>query len=535
MRQTLFHIPIDGAWSPGPFGEVPGFGFGVVLACWAIFGAIWLYRHRSAWAAPNSLLSPAAVWLAIAVVIVLVPWYVHRSANAALSAADRILADHPQSVEALFARANANFSKRDYAKAAEDLQNAIKVDPLNAVLLNRLAWIQATCPDPTVRDGKAAVENAQKACARTSSRNPEYLATLAAAHAESGQFSEAVDVQRQALRLFSTAPEAAEYTGEIPRMRRQLQLAEEHRPFRDRSAGTNLPIFGFGAMLFLGFVAGAWTAGRRGARIGYTPEMMWDIGIWIFISGIVGCRVFYCIQYAPKLFYHYVGDRPVLKSFPDLLYAAINLPDGGLVYYGGIPAAFLVAWWICKRRNLSLLALGDVVIPSLFLGMAFGRIGCFLNGCCYGDRCELPWGVEFPMGSVPDTALVARGFVGAAQDLTFRLHPTQLYSSLDGFFLFLLTGAYFTYRPRNGAVIALGALTYPLTRFAIESLRGDELGQFNTTLTISQWISIGMFAVGIGFAIWLSRQPKLSPPVKNSVTQVRATAPCRPTAPEATL
>jgi phosphatidylglycerol:prolipoprotein diacylglycerol transferase len=80
----------------------------------------------------------------------------------------------------------------------------------------------------------------------------------------------------------------------------------------------------------------------------------------------------------------------------------------------------------------------------------------------------------------------------------------------------LLTQAYFPFRPRNGAVVALGALTYPLTRFAIESLRADELGQFNTSLTISQWVSILTFAVGIVFAIWLSRRPKLLPPPRVS-------------------
>ncbi|HEV8001219.1 MAG TPA: prolipoprotein diacylglyceryl transferase family protein, partial [Planctomycetaceae bacterium] len=139
----------------------------------------------------------------------------------------------------------------------------------------------------------------------------------------------------------------------------------------------------------------------------------------------------------------------------------------------------------------------------------FGRIGCFLNGCCYGDRCSLPWGVTFPMGSVPDMSLVLRGFLGADQDFSLRLHPTQLYSSLNALILCVLTSTYFYYRPRNGAVIALGALTYAITRFTIEFLRDDEVGQFGTSLTISQWLSIGMFIFAVGLAAWLSRQPLL--------------------------
>jgi phosphatidylglycerol:prolipoprotein diacylglycerol transferase len=510
MRQTLLRIPLDGLWSLGPW-QVPGFGFGLVLLLWVVFGAVWLFRHRRELAAPATLAVPVGLWVALAISIAALPSLVQRKADAAIAQADQVLALDPHSAQALTMRAQGHFAKRDYAKAVEDLQTAVKFDADDSTALNRLAWIQATCPDAKVRNGAQAVENAKKANQFTASRNPIYLSTLAAALAEQGDYQKAVDFQRMSLQLITQAHDAG-LTSEVPRMRQQLQLAEQDRPFRDYTAGTSVPIFGFGAMLFLGFVSGAWTAGRRAATIGYQPEMIWDVGIWLFIAGVIGCRAFYCIQYASRMFYNDVGGHAVLKSPQDLIIAAINLPDGGLVYYGGIPAGLLAAVWICRRRKINLLALGDIIIPSLFLGMAFGRIGCFLNGCCYGDRCNLPWGVQFPMGSVPDMALVLRGFVGADQDLSIRLHPTQLYSSLDGLFLFLLTQAYFPFRPRNGAVIALGALTYPITRFAIESLRGDELGQFSTSLTISQWISILMFAIGVVFTIWLSRRPKLISP-----------------------
>jgi phosphatidylglycerol:prolipoprotein diacylglycerol transferase len=205
-----------------------------------------------------------------------------------------------------------------------------------------------------------------------------------------------------------------------------------------------------------------------------------------------------------------------------LIISAVNLPDGGLVYYGGVIAGAIAALWICRRRGLNVFEVGDMAMPTLLIGMAFGRIGCFLNGCCYGDRCTLPWGVQFPMGSVPDMALVLGGFVGTDQDLALRLHPTQLYSSLDSLLLAILTYIYFDYRPRHGAVVALAALTYPLTRFAIEGLRGDEMGQFNTPLTISQWISIALFGVGLLYTAWLSQTPPIARPRPQPEQPVRA-------------
>jgi phosphatidylglycerol:prolipoprotein diacylglycerol transferase len=512
MRQTLLRIPLDGPWTIGPF-ELPGFGFGIVLALWCLFGAVWLYRNPSQRAHLKSMLSPAGTWLVIAAAIVLMPWFVQRSSRQEIAEADRLLKSNPDSADALITRAQAHFTALEYAQAVDDLKAAVRISPKDAVAINRLAWILATCPRTSVRDGAAAIENAKEACALTSSRNPEYLATLSAAEAESGDFKQAVDVQRQALRLASSATRSEEAAplADLPRMREQLQAAEQDRPFRDHSAGKSLPVYGFGAMLFLGFTFGAWSCARRGQLVGYSLEMMWDIAIWLFIAGVIGCRVFYCIQYSQRVFFDYRDGEYVLKSLPALLFSAVNLPDGGLVWYGGLVAGAIAAAYLCRQRKLNFLEVGDVVVPSLFLGLAFGRVGCFLNGCCYGDRCTLPWGVRFPMGSVPDMSLVLRGFLGADQDFSMRLHPTQLYSSLNALILFFLTSTYFYYRPRNGAVIALGALTYAITRFTIEFLRDDEVGQFGTSLTISQWLSIVMFLFAIAFAAWLSRRPLLRP------------------------
>jgi phosphatidylglycerol:prolipoprotein diacylglycerol transferase len=514
MRQTLFTIPIDGPWTIGPL-ELPGFGFGIVLVAWCLVAMVWLYRNPAQRARLKSMIVPTGIWLVVASAIVLAPWMAHHwTADAEIADADAKLQSDPGLPEALITRAKADVKKLDYAQAVEDLKTALRDHPESATAFNQLAWIQATCPRASIRDASGALANAKQACALTSSRNPEYLATLSAAQAENGDFKSAVETQQQALRLMTSASRSEEEVApfaDLPRMRQQLQAAAENRPFRDHTAGKSLPVYGFGAMLFLGFTAAAWSAARRGAYLGYPPEQTWDVAIWLFIAGVIGCRIFYCVQYSERVFGH--ARNPF-----EFLIAAVSLPDGGLVWYGGLFGGAVVAWWISRKRHINFLELGDVLVPSLFVGLAFGRVGCFLNGCCYGDRCTLPWGIRFPMGSVPDIALVTHGFLGADQDFSVRLHPTQLYSSITAAILFFLTNAYFYYRPRNGAVIALSAFTYAITRFTIEFLRDDEPLQFGTPFTISQLISIVMFVFAIGFSIWLSRQPLLrtKPPLAKS-------------------
>jgi phosphatidylglycerol:prolipoprotein diacylglycerol transferase len=254
-------------------------------------------------------------------------------------------------------------------------------------------------------------------------------------------------------------------------------------------------------MLFLGFVAAGWSAIRRGRMVGIDDTVIWDLSMWILFASIFGARMFYLIQYREKVFEQ-------SKTLGDYLQAAVRLPDGGMVLYGGVLMVLVAYFLFCRSRKLSPLLVGDVIMPSFFIGLAFGRIGCLLNGCCYGDRCELPWRIRFPLGSVPDMALVERGFVGAAESVSLYLHPSQLYSSFNALMLAFLTHSYFRYRHKNGAVLALTLLTYPMTRFVIEFLRGDELGQFHSTLTISQWVSLGMFSFGLVYLSWLIKRPE---------------------------
>ena len=144
--------------------------------------------------------------------------------------------------------------------------------------------------------------------------------------------------------------------------------------------------------------------------------------------------------------------------------------------------------------------------PSIAIGTFFGRLGCFLNGCCYGDSCQLPWAVSFPKYSPPWGHQVRLELIPREALWSLPVHPTQLYAALDGLVILLLLSAYYPLRRRDGEVMGLLMIVYPITRFLVEYLRNDE-GAFFGGLTISQNISVALFVAGLAYWAWLLKQP----------------------------
>lgn len=278
---------------------------------------------------------------------------------------------------------------------------------------------------------------------------------------------------------------------------------------------SSLPVFGYGSMLLLGFLCALAFARRQARLAGLDPEIMYDMGYWLLIPGIAGGRLAYLVQHGDGVFLDHSGR---LLSIGKLLFAAVNLSEGGLVLIGAMVGGAVGFFAFCARRRVPALALADVIVPSIFIGIAFGRIGCLLNGCCFGDACSLPWAITFPHGSVPFDVLADRGFVDPLAAATMPLHPTQIYMSIDGFLLAIVTALYFRVRTRPGDVLALGCILCAITRFLVEFLRNDEMGQLGTRFTISQYYSLGILTVGIAIAIYLrsgraaTRQPATSSP-----------------------
>lgn len=270
--------------------------------------------------------------------------------------------------------------------------------------------------------------------------------------------------------------------------------------------GPVIPVFGYGFLVFTGCVLAGQTAGRRARREGIPEQLIWDLAIWLFISGLVGARLWYVVQYHERVF---AGRMTLSEKF----FACVNISAGGLVLYGGVGLSLIAITTFAHRHRDQChpLRLVDLVIPSFFLALAFGRLGCLMNGCCWGDACSLPWAITFPQGSVPFRTLVDRGFLDPDASTTFRMHPSQIYSTLNSIVLALVTATAFRYSRRHGETLAIALVTYPITRLLLEVLRGDELGQFGTSLTISQCFSLLLLTLGLGFTAWLVRQPVPEP------------------------
>lgn len=333
-----------------------------------------------------------------------------------------------------------------------------------------------------------------------------------------------------------------------------------------------LPIRGYGVMLLLGVLAGVALAVREARRVGLDPDTVVSLCFNLFVSGIIGARLFYIIEYWPQF------RRPDPMG---TLGAILNVTQGGLVVYGSLLGALLGGLWFLRRHALPTLAVADLMAPSLAVGLALGRIGCLLNGCCYGGLCDAPWGLTFPAESEPykhqqslgqlhgfqiaedsgrhatcvmavdpggpaATAGLKSGAIvtaidgrrvasfGVAQELlrnsldrlelttdqgpvTIRLrdlparsrpaHPTQLYAAVGAAILCWLLWCYYPFRRRDGEVFALALTLYPVMRFLEETIRVDEPGQFRTSLSISQWISVLLLAAVVALWIYVLRQP----------------------------
>jgi len=268
--------------------------------------------------------------------------------------------------------------------------------------------------------------------------------------------------------------------------------------------GFGVPVRGYGVMLLAAAAAGIWLSIVRGRRMGFDDDTILALGTQIFLWGIVGARLFYVLEYHAQFFAAGRSPWAVIRD-------VANVAGGGLVVFGALPTAAAAAVWFARRRKLSILRLADCIAPGLLLGLAIGRLGCFLNGCCYGGPTDLPWAVRFPPESPPWLDQAARGLlpppVAGQPPWSLPIHPAQLYAAFDAALLALLAVVFTPLARRNGEVFALVLTLHPLSRILLEAIRVDEPPALGTPLSISQLVSLGLLALAVPLWWWIARQP----------------------------
>lgn len=315
------------------------------------------------------------------------------------------------------------------------------------------------------------------------------------------------------------------------------------------------PIYGYGLMMVVGFLASMQLARFLARRSRIDPEIFVNIGIIALMSGVVGARLSHVLENLPT----YTNPaRSVWENF----YDAVNIRSGGLTFYGGFLLATVccIAYGLYKKvpvkRGM------DIVAPCLMIGLGFGRVGCFLNGCCEGGQCDLspPLAYQFPYHSNPylrqfgersldadmmpppgavekmadgTEVVLSKDQIAAkyAADPATRdallakvstlhshaVHGAQLYSTLTAMLIALLLVAYYTLPHAPGRVFAMMLMVESPTRFLLEMLRAEPpfVGPHSPVkawaflpmdLSFSMFLSIWLFLVGV--VLWFAFRGK---------------------------
>ena len=234
------------------------------------------------------------------------------------------------------------------------------------------------------------------------------------------------------------------------------------------------PVYAYGVLLALAYLAGLQTAVVRARRVGLDGAKVMDLGIYLIIAALVGAKLMLI-----AVDFNYFRHQP-----RELL----SLVRAGGVFYGGLIAAVLVGLWLVKRYQLPPWTVGDLAAPGIAIGHIVGRLGCLMAGCCYGRPTDVPWAITF-------TNPVASLNVGTP--LQIPLHPTQLYDAgAEAVILAVLLLTERRGKPFSGRTFWWYMLMYAVSRFVIEFYRGDERGSM-FGLSTSQIVAVGIVPVAL--------------------------------------
>jgi len=240
--------------------------------------------------------------------------------------------------------------------------------------------------------------------------------------------------------------------------------------------GDLLTVHTYGVLVATGLLVGLYTASRYAARAGLQRETLWNLGVYMALTALVGAKLTLLVT-----------EWRYFAEHPGEIFSWASFQSGG-IFYGGLLFAAALAIGYAWRFRLEFAALADAYAPGLALGHAIGRLGCFSAGCCWGKPTEAAWGVTF-------TDPYSAQLVGVP--LGLPLHPSQLYEAAAELIIFALLVLLWRRRRYAGEILASYLMLYAVARFAIEFFRGDPRGGFlfDGALSVPQGVSVALFLV----------------------------------------
>jgi len=281
--------------------------------------------------------------------------------------------------------------------------------------------------------------------------------------------------------------------------------------------GHPLAVSTYGLLVAVGVMGGIYVGHRNAKRMGLRPDDFLDLTFWGLVVALPASRLMFVLTN--------------LERFRPNYWKVFAIWEGGLVFYGGVMGACALGLYLMWRRKLPFLRSGDVLAPVISIGHAFGRLGCYMAGCCWGKACPRPVGVQFGSESVVYENLVARRQIDpAVSHTTAPLHPVQLYEALGEIVIFGLLLHLASRKRADGVVFFSYLALYAVLRTVTELFRGDAARRYLFELPIpavarllrlpageplllstSQLVSLLSATVAVAGLVWLKHRADNAP------------------------
>lgn len=233
----------------------------------------------------------------------------------------------------------------------------------------------------------------------------------------------------------------------------------------------------YGVLIAISFLVGLYVTQKCAKKIGLDAEKVSNLAVYCALFGLLGAKI------TMILF-----DWNEFAANPKEIFSMATLQAAG-VFQGGLILALVFAVFYMRRNGLPFLRTADAFTPGLSIGHAIGRIGCFAAGCCWGNRCDLPWAVTFRNPDVKNFSEVPIGI---------PLHPAQLYEMGLLALIFVYLYRRFNKPHAAGRILSEYLILSSIARFVVEFYRFHaQAVPFNGPFSITQWISIGLFVLGV--------------------------------------